>query len=115
MTDKIVTLLKEYKAKNIEEDRDSVDTVEFTIKQITAVIQIEEDECQYWIKEVQGVDLPEEYFENIIEYGDYDSFESFIVAIKDGEYNYIKYLYTSLNKLNEKYEDEFGTMIQYFR
>ena len=112
MKEKIITLLKEYKAKDIEEDDDSIG---FTIKQITAGIQIEENECQYWIKEVQGVDLPEEYFENIIEYGDYDSFEGFIMAIRDGEYNYIKTLYTSLVKLDEKYGDEFDTMINYFR
>lgn len=112
MKTKIKELLKQYKAKDIEEDEDSI---AFYIKQIKVYIQIEtEDDCQFWIEEVIGVELPTTYYNNILEYGDLSDFESFLARINDGEYNYIKGLYNSLLKLSEKYEYEFDIMLKYF-
>jgi len=47
-------------------------------------------------------------------YGDIDEIESFIMSVVDGEYNYIGELYKNLEKLQEKYEDNFDDMVRYF-
>lgn len=112
MNQKIQELLKEYKAKEVEID--GVNTT-FYLKQIKVGVQIEdENEYQFWIEEVTGVDLPEEYYNNIFEFGDIEDLDGFMLSIINGEYNYIKSIYNSLTKLSEKYEDDLETMLKYF-
>lgn len=108
----IYKLLKEHKLKIIDEDKDSIS---FSIKNIEASIQIEDDnEYQFWVKEVYNIDLPENYYNDMLEYGDIHDFENFIMAIKDGDFNYIKSIYNSLLKLQETYQDDFSNMVKYF-
>lgn len=112
MNEKISKILKEYKAKDID---DNENLIFFHIKNFKLGVQYEDDEnLQFWIEEIQGVDLPEDYFENIIEAGDLNEFEEFIMAVADGEFNYIKKIYSTLKKLEEQYDDDFSMMIKYF-
>jgi len=112
MKQEIKKILQEYNLKITEE---SEEDITFKIKKISVTIQIEEDEyAQIWISHVEGADLSSEYYDHTLLYGDIDEIESFIMAVVDGEYNYIGDLYKNLEKLQEKYEDKFDDMARYF-
>jgi len=112
MKQEIKNLLQEYKLKTVEE---SEEDITFKIKKISVALQIEEDDyAQIWISGVEGTDLPWEYYDHTLLYGDIDEIESFIVAVIDGEYNYIGELYKNLEKLQEKYSENFDNMVEYF-
>src|SRR6188474_510600 len=99
--EKVQELLKEYKAKEVEIYDGNIT---FYLRKIKVGIQIEdENEYQFWIEEVTGVDLPEEYYGHIFEFGDIGDFEDFMSSIINGEFDYIKNVYNSLTKLSEKY------------
>lgn len=110
--EEILNYLKEYKAKNIEQYED---LISFSIKDFNIKIQIEDkDNVQYWIESINNIDLSEQYYEHYLELGTPEDFELFLYAIVNGEYNFIKKIYNTINKLSETYEEDLDIFLKHY-
>ena len=111
--EEIIKLIKENKAKNIEQEED---LISFSIKGFNIKIQIEDEiegDIQYWIESIDDIELPQEYYEHYLEFGYVHDFEMFLDAIINGEYNFIKKIYNAINKLSETYEEDFDIFLKH--
>jgi len=101
----LLDYLKVNKAKDIISD---VDFIEFRVKDTIFFIQIEDEHnVQYSILSIDDINLPEWYYDSLIEYGDLRYIEEyfFSVVIERELITQIKNIYKTFNKMIEKYDE----------
>ena len=102
--------IKEKLPKTFKIIEETEDTLIFKVRQINYLIYKEDKETyQCTIDSIDNINISEEYYNNFIEY----DWEEFIYAIEDKYYDWIKDLYKAIERMKDKYEEEFDIMVKY--